>query len=148
MGVHVFPILNLPVPIPSPSHPSGSSQCTSPEHPVYKILYEHIFLFLWEMEFLVIQYLFDILRETPLIVTKWFHRCDCNNNSNKYLFNGLINYLKACLKCTETETYSDLYCLLNITATITLKYFLVQTKLFLHNVHYFVLLGLIFTSNS
>ena len=33
MGVHLFPILNHPPP-PSPSHPSGSSQCTSPEHPV------------------------------------------------------------------------------------------------------------------
>ena len=32
-GVHVFPILNLP-PTPSPYHPSGSSQCTSPKHPV------------------------------------------------------------------------------------------------------------------
>ena len=29
--VHVFPILNLPSP-PFPSHPSRSSQCTSPEH--------------------------------------------------------------------------------------------------------------------
>ena len=33
MSVHVFPILN-PLPPPFPSHPSGSSQCTSPEHPV------------------------------------------------------------------------------------------------------------------
>ena len=33
MGVHVFPILN-PLPPPSPSHPSGSYQCTIPEHPV------------------------------------------------------------------------------------------------------------------
>ena len=30
-GIHVFPILNPP---PSPYHPSGSSQCTSPKHPV------------------------------------------------------------------------------------------------------------------
>ena len=32
-GVHVFPILN-PLPPPSPYHPSGSSQCTSPKLPV------------------------------------------------------------------------------------------------------------------
>ena len=31
MGVHMFPILNLP-PTPSPYHPSGSSQCTNPKH--------------------------------------------------------------------------------------------------------------------
>ena len=30
-GTHVFPILNPP---PSLYHPSGSSQCTSPKHPV------------------------------------------------------------------------------------------------------------------
>ena len=32
-GIHVFPILNHPPP-PSPYHPSESSQCTSPKHPV------------------------------------------------------------------------------------------------------------------
>ena len=32
-GVHEFPILN-PLPPASPYHLSGSSQCTSPEHPV------------------------------------------------------------------------------------------------------------------
>src|SRR5574337_684161 len=30
-GIHVFPIL---IPPPSPYHPSGSSQCTSPKHPL------------------------------------------------------------------------------------------------------------------
>ena len=34
MGAHVFPILNPDPPPASQSHPSGSSQCTSPEHPV------------------------------------------------------------------------------------------------------------------
>ena len=32
-GIHVFPILN-PLPRPSPYHPSGLSQCTSPKQPV------------------------------------------------------------------------------------------------------------------
>ena len=31
--IHMFPIVNS-LPPPSPSHPSGSSQCTSPKHPV------------------------------------------------------------------------------------------------------------------
>ena len=34
LGVHVFSILNLPPPPPSSYHPSGSSQCTNPKHPV------------------------------------------------------------------------------------------------------------------
>ena len=32
-GIHMFPILNPP-PTSLPYHPSGSSQCTSPKHPV------------------------------------------------------------------------------------------------------------------
>ena len=32
MELHVFPHPDPPLPPPSPSHPSGSSQCTRPEH--------------------------------------------------------------------------------------------------------------------
>ena len=48
MNVHVFPW--TPLPPPSSSHPSGSSRCTSPEHPVsciepglaIRFTYEHL----------------------------------------------------------------------------------------------------------
>ena len=49
-GVHMFPILNPPLPPPSPYHPSGSSQCTNPNHPVSCI-----------KPGLVIHFLFDII---------------------------------------------------------------------------------------
>ena len=48
-GVHTFPIMN-PLPLPSPYHPSGSSQCTSPKHPVSCI-----------KPGLVIRFLYDII---------------------------------------------------------------------------------------
>ena len=46
--VHVFPILN-PLPPPSPYHPSGSSQCTSPKHPVSCIEPRLAICFLYDM---------------------------------------------------------------------------------------------------
>ena len=48
MGIHVFPILN-PLPPPSPYHPSGSSQCTSPKHPVFCIEPRLAILFLYDI---------------------------------------------------------------------------------------------------
>ena len=46
-GVHMFPILN-PLPPPSPYHPSGSSQCTSPKHPVSCIKPGLVIFFLYD----------------------------------------------------------------------------------------------------
>ena len=48
MGVHMFPILN-PAPPPSPYYPSGSSQCTSPEHPDSCIEPELLFHFTYDI---------------------------------------------------------------------------------------------------
>ena len=48
MGVHVFPILN-PLPPPSPYHLSGSSQCTSPKHPVSCIEHRLAIRFLYDI---------------------------------------------------------------------------------------------------
>ena len=47
-GVHVFPILNH-LPPPSPYHPSGSSQCTSPKHPVSCIEPRLVIHFLYDI---------------------------------------------------------------------------------------------------
>ena len=46
MGAHVFPILNAP---PSPYHPSGSSQCTSPEPPVSCIKPRLVIRFIYDI---------------------------------------------------------------------------------------------------
>ena len=48
MGVHVFPILN-PLPPPSPYHPSGSSHCTSPKHPVSCIEHRLVIHFIYDI---------------------------------------------------------------------------------------------------
>ena len=47
-GVHVFPIL-YPLPPPSPYHLSGSSQCTSPKHPVSCIKPRLVIRFLYDI---------------------------------------------------------------------------------------------------
>ena len=65
-GVHVFPILN-PLPPPSPYHPSGSSQCTSPKLPVSCI-----------KPGLAIRFLYDIIHVlmpfSQIIPLSLFHR--------------------------------------------------------------------------
>ena len=57
MGVHVFPILNLP-PTPSSYHPSGSSQCTSPKHPVSCIEPGLVIRFLYAIVHVSMPYIF------------------------------------------------------------------------------------------
>ena len=47
-GVHALPILNPP-PLSSPYHPSGSSQCTSPKHPVSCIEPRLVIRFLYDI---------------------------------------------------------------------------------------------------
>ena len=45
-SIHMFPILNPP---PSPYHPSGWSQCTSPKHPVSSIEPELAIRFIYDI---------------------------------------------------------------------------------------------------
>ena len=48
-GVHMFLILNPPLPPPSPYHPSGSSQCTSHKYPVSCIKLGLVIHFLYDI---------------------------------------------------------------------------------------------------
>ena len=47
-GIHVFPILK-PLPPPSPYHPSGLSQCTSPKHPASCIKFGLVIRFIYDI---------------------------------------------------------------------------------------------------
>ena len=69
MGVHVFPILNPPPP-PSPYHPSGSSQCTSPKLPVSCIEPGLAICFLYD----IIHVLMPFTSPRPC--------CECEGDSN------------------------------------------------------------------
>ena len=62
MGVHVFPSW-LSLPSPSPSHPSGSSQCTSPEHPLSCIKPGLViyFFFFFFLHFILFYFIFFIV---------------------------------------------------------------------------------------
>ena len=70
MGVHVFPILN-PLPPPSPYHPSGSSQCTSPKLPVSCIEPGLAVRFLYDNEFRITEQGWT----SCLFIYLFFHGC-------------------------------------------------------------------------
>ena len=79
MGVHTFPILNF-LPLPSLYHLSGSSQCTSPKHPVSCIEPGLVICFLYDIFLLlriralkvnIIFQLWKSLGHVWLFVTPW-----------------------------------------------------------------------------
>ena len=84
-GVHVFPILN-PLPPPSPYHLSGSSQCTSPKHPVSCIEPR-----------LAIHFLHDIIHVSmpfsQIIPLSPFP------SESKSLFHTSVSLLLSCIQC-------------------------------------------------
>ena len=88
-SIHVFPILNPP-PSSLPIHPSGSSQCTSPKHPVSCI--------------------------EPGLATRFIHdiiHLQCH--SPKLKDNCLKNFVAFCQTSTRiSHRYTYIPCLLNL----------------------------------
>ena len=98
-GIHVFPILNPP---PSPYHPSGSSQCTSPKHPVTCI-----------EPGLVTHFIYDIHVSVPFsqIITPSPSPIEC-----KRLFYISMSLLLSCIQSycyhlSKFHIYALLYCI-------------------------------------
>ena len=85
-GVHVFPVLN-PAPTPSPYPPSGSSQCTSPKHPVSCI-----------KPGLAIRFLYGIihvsLSHVQLFAIPWTVACHLLCPSNSSVKNNCLKSLR------------------------------------------------------
>ena len=81
-GIHMFPILNRPPPS-SPYHPSGSSQCTSPEHPVSCI-----------EPGLAIHFLYDII----YVSKPFFQIIPPSPTKSKSLFYTSVSLLLSCIQ--------------------------------------------------
>ena len=100
-GVHVFPILN-PLPTPSPYHPSGSSQCTSPKLPVSCI-----------EPGLVVSFLYDIIH-----VSMPFSQIipPASPTESKRLFYTSVSLLLSCIQSyyyhlSKFHIYALVYCI-------------------------------------
>ena len=109
MGIHVFPILN-PLPQPSPYHPSGSSQCTSPKHPVSCI-----------KPGLVIHFIYDIIH-----VSMPFSRISppsLSPTESKRLFYTSVSLLLSHIQCyhyhlSKFHIYALVYCIVYYTGLL------------------------------
>ena len=102
MGVHVFPILT-PLPPPSPSYPSGSSQCTSPKHPVSRIKPR-----------LVIHFTYDIIH----VSMPFSHNIPPSPSptESKRLFYTSVSLLLSCIQgycyhLSKFHIYALVYCI-------------------------------------
>ena len=101
-GVHVFPILK-PLPPPSPYHPSGSSQCTSPEHPVSCIKPR-----------LAIRFLYDIIH-VSMPFSQIIPPSSSPTESNR-LFYTSLSLLLSCIQgyryhLSKFHIYALVYCI-------------------------------------
>ena len=101
-GVHVFPILN-PLPPPSLSHPSGSSQCTSPEHPVSCI-----------EPGLVIRFIYDIIH-VSMPFSQIIPPSPSPTESKRLFYTSLSHLLSHiqgyCYRLSKFHIYALVYCI-------------------------------------
>ena len=102
MGVHMFPILN-PLPPPSPYHPSGSSQCTSPKHPVSCIEPGLAICFLYDIKHVVMPFS-QIIPPLP------------SPTESKRLFYTSVSLLLSCIQgyryhLSKFHIYALVYCI-------------------------------------
>ena len=101
-GVHVFSILN-PLPLPSPYHPSGLSQCTSPKRPVS-----------WIGTGLAIHFTYDNIH-----VSMPFSQIiplSPSPTESKRLFYTFVSLLLSCIQCycyhySKFHIYVLVYCI-------------------------------------
>ena len=103
-GVHMFPILNPPLPAPSPYHPSGSSQCTSPKFPISCI-----------EPGLAIRFLYDIISWHVLLPFSKIIPPSSSPTESKKLFYTSVSLLLSrtqgyCYHLSKFHIYALVYC--------------------------------------
>ena len=122
MGVSVFPILN-PLPTPSPSHPSGSSQCTSPKDPVSCIEPGLAICFTCDNLHVSMPF-FYIIPPLP------------SPTESKRFFNTFVSLLLSCIQgyCCHLSNF-HIYVLVYYIGVFFLAYFTLYNRLQFHPPH-------------